>query len=1372
MLNGRALRAAVSAAMTFSAALAANAQFKAEDFKNEWIPSLAVPRMSKPPVIDGTIDPNEWRESSSLSGVADCGVPYLLPRPTTYYLAWDPGHIYLACRTYLRPGVKPAVYGGRADGLANTSDDGMEFVWKPMGKNAVNRNFAYKFFMNSIGNKGDTCRLTLGQMFKDWSPKFKAAHRLTEPGSAPGGGRWLEIEMSCTPEDFELKGENSAGDEWRMMLGFNHIPMWLQARIPCVGSYFDDSGGGYPRMTLSEGAPAVQLLQESLSNLSSDGTADLAIRACNPLKQEAKIDISVDVAGQIAKNETLTLPPGGEATFKMSEKLPPDVKTGVMHIKALCAGKPLLTYSTFFKVGNRPDMLAPVPPRDPNKFGLDVKFNPVTGLVFLTGDTWFFDKPEDAASMSWKIYPEGAPDKAVASGKEEKTVLWRFQRLEELPELKVGKYSVEATIAMKDGKTCGPMTAAIEKKDEAKEYPQWWGKDFGSSEQVIPPFTAIKSVQVSGVGVQEENPASSPDTRNLIPETFSCWGREYALTGLGLPAGIKSQDKPVLGAPARIVVKSGGKETVVPLAKAEITDRKDWRVRFKGTASGAGLAFSAEGWLEQDGFVYTRLTYGPEGKEPVAVEALRIEYPLADEDADALVCLGPGGNFSSMTAMLLPREKQGQLWSTLVTGRPGSGMVKGSFYPTVWVGNEHRGLVWWADSDRGWLPEDDVPAHEVVREKVSGVSVQVSGKSEEKAPDSRQPTADTCVVLRNNILGKPATLAEKRTVEFSYAATPFRPFVKGWRSIGATDDGTFVVPFRGLRKDSKTGEMVDPGARQQNWIHPESRYPEEWDAMWEEQRTKGLAGTNYTVGADQHAKQLQWTNPYAARSGVNWAHMSLCLFGYGPKTIEEKLLAYFGGNWTDEHDDRLIDYLMYLFDGAIGKGGVRSTYFDITFPVQNANPVRGLCYLLPDGRLQPGYVGWGSRRLYQRLQAVFAKYKLVPGAHGGHSTNAYLTVAMPWMDAVLDGERDFNLDVSDRDWVDNYSIERMRSMSSPHNWGVPICWMGNIYSSNQSKVDIVKLKRAEYLWMHDSWKNPYAGVGREDMPDKILDFGLNGDATAYSPYWRNPYASCPDKSLLVSTWRIADNDDTAMLAVPTTGPVDRALIGVYNYDRQNPRGATIKVDLKALGLDAPDSTVIARELYGPETGNDNYGNRVASDLFGMECRLDTSAGILELPPVPPHRGRYIGLQRLRKAESEKFSSELKSVADKAGAVLSIRPGEGLLNWGAADPGAAFCELGKAPDVAADNPAVQVASWTFKDRTLLAIVNTGDKPIDANLSVDLDKMNLVPRLPWQEYIRVRDFSRSERTATLDYHARKLAIPQLAPKTVQLVGIRRY
>ena len=48
-----------------------------------------------------------------------------MPRPTTYYLAWDDGHLYLAARTWIAPGTKPRCYG-REPGAAGVFDAGLE----------------------------------------------------------------------------------------------------------------------------------------------------------------------------------------------------------------------------------------------------------------------------------------------------------------------------------------------------------------------------------------------------------------------------------------------------------------------------------------------------------------------------------------------------------------------------------------------------------------------------------------------------------------------------------------------------------------------------------------------------------------------------------------------------------------------------------------------------------------------------------------------------------------------------------------------------------------------------------------------------------------------------------------------------------------------------------------------------------------------------------------------------------------------------------------------------------------------------------------------------------------------------------------------
>jgi hypothetical protein len=369
-----------------------------------------------------------------------------------------------------------------------------------------------------------------------------------------------------------------------------------------------------------------------------------------------------------------------------------------------------------------------MPPAD--AFPLVGSFNPARNNFRLSADTYYLENPADAKRVNYTVTRKG-DTKPVAEGVLDKPEYFYFDELLQLPALQAGEYLVSATMTLNSGKTLGPVTTTFTKLDEAKAFAEWWRKNIGNAERVLKPFEPL---QRDGQAV-------------------TLWGRTYRLNALGLPQQITSQGGHVLASQTRIVVTQGGKEIVVPLdGKLSFTEEA-WRIGFRGTAQGAALSFKTTGTIEQDGLVKISLSYAPQGETPVAVDALRLEFPIRADVAEGLLCIRPGGNFASLSHPLLP-NKQGPLWSTLELGGKGSGMKVGSFYPDVWLGSEQRGFFWWADSDEGWVPDDAIPAHEAVRQ-------------------------GDAVVLRNNVIGKPFHLDRLRTFIFSYNATPFRPLVKG-----------------------------------------------------------------------------------------------------------------------------------------------------------------------------------------------------------------------------------------------------------------------------------------------------------------------------------------------------------------------------------------------------------------------------------------------------------------------------------------------------------------------------------------------------------------------------------------------------------------
>ncbi len=739
----------------------------------EKVPAFCIPKMSHPPKIDGVIDPDEWKEAVAVSGLAqqNPGGNLLIMRPTTYYLGWDADNLYLACRTWIMPGYKPHV-SGRAPNTATAFDDGMEFNLKPMGKNvpAGQADSSYKFFINCLGSSGDQARVSVGQLFRTWQPHFTTATRLTPAGSAPWGGRWWECEMALPATAFGLVGPNRAGDQWKMLLAFNHIPGWMQAALPLASGYYDPSG--FPTATLVDNTPAIQVTMDNLPGV-KDGTAAVTFSAYNPTEQPVQLNLLAEYrelqgdgpasSDLLTRRKTLTVAPGQREEFYLNEPFPRDLgnHTGTIFYQVTQGERELYRYFSYFQLGYEARWRQYTPPAAP--FVLTGTFNPARNNYLLSADSYYLDDPAAAQSMSYLIHLAGQQN-AIAEGDITSVQDYYFSKLLTFPTLAAGNYVVEASLHTKDGKTLGPVSAEFVKKDEAKEYAAWWKNNIGNTERIIPPFTPMSRRQ----------------------STVAMYGRDYRLNALGLPVQVTSQGAPVLASPARIVAVIAGKEQVIRLQGLPIfTEEHPWRYRFTGTASGAGLRFTADGSVEQDGLALIHLTYAPLGKTPVKLEALRLEFPIAEREADCLLCIGSGGNFASSSSLILPKAKQGLLWSTLDTGKGGALMTVGSFYPDVWVGNEQRGLLWWGDSDEGWVPDDAVPAHEVLRQ----------GQE---------------VVLRNNIIGTPFTLDAPRTITFSYMASPFKPLVKGWRMALHSEDGTFTGAHK-KRTDPKTGQNITAG---------------------------------------------------------------------------------------------------------------------------------------------------------------------------------------------------------------------------------------------------------------------------------------------------------------------------------------------------------------------------------------------------------------------------------------------------------------------------------------------------------------------------------------------------------------------------------
>ena len=824
-----------------------------------------------------------------------------------------------------------------------------------------------KFVVNSVGC-GEYMKIypSIGQNLFNWRPTPRIANRVYDRD----GRRWWDMEMAMDLKDLQLPAPNKPDDPLGILLSAPlKNPEWQWLDVPSATGHLQNAG--FPRTVLTADRPYVQI--EEISGL-HDEKINLRSTIHNPATAPVTVKAVVKIvhgksaspgrienpATVVSEERTITIPARSLVRFDVAKTFPgldygpADRRTGismyeyrVMPVQPT-GTTPIFSHSLTFQ-GTDKSYLKAVPRT--TVFEYEQDFNPVQGLLFLSADTMDAQVPPGTqpAAAEYAITRAGRP---VGRGRLSHFTHAKYWGLIELPNLEPGTYKVELRLLDAAGKSLVSRSdIGFEKKDEPKVFAKWWNNRVGDTERVLRPFEPLK-IQPG----------------RTSPIAVSCTRRLYELDGLGLPIQIDANGGPVLARPARIVVDVGGKESVVRAAgPLKITSARPWRIEFEGPpATAAGIRFQAKGSMEQDGLVDLAMTFAPEGG-PVKLDRLRVEWPVDDALGLHMACIGQGGNYCARAIGRVPGG-QAEVWNTLNgIGLTGSGMTAGSFTGNLWLGSEQRGLLWAADSDRGWDVDDRVPAHCLVRE-------------------------GGAVVIRNNIVGScsgksPLELSGPRTIRLGYNATPFRKFERGWRinQISAANG------FSG----GKYKVNWDTGQDYFSVLSPPfedlKRWPE-YFAYCKEEATKRSVRGIYELAP---RLQTYLTNQIALR-------------GYMDKTVEPGMYRYFAGDWVpggEALSKTYTDYMIYLQDRQVREGGCTHFYYDISFTGHFlARLAAGFGYILPDGRIQPEGGDDNLRAWYKRTWAMIQENGLYPGGVSGHSTNSISLKALPFADAILDSE--------------------------------------------------------------------------------------------------------------------------------------------------------------------------------------------------------------------------------------------------------------------------------------------------------------------------------------------------------------------------------
>ncbi|MBT3291380.1 MAG: hypothetical protein HN380_28815, partial [Victivallales bacterium] len=158
-------------------------------------------------------------------------------------------------------------------------------------------------------------------------------------------------------------------------------------------------------------------------------------------------------------------------------------------------------------------------------------------------------------------------------------------------------------------------------------------------------------------------------------QTATLFGRVYQFASGPLPDQVASKGEALLRGP--IALHVGGS----PLVASEFAIRQTSPVRgeFSATLSNAEGAAAVKGWVENDGVVWYEM-------ELTARKAGAVELTIPNALGRGEIYHASAGGFGA---------------SGGTTGTV-AGQRRFQFYPSFWVGDRERGLLFFAESDNGW----------------------------------------------------------------------------------------------------------------------------------------------------------------------------------------------------------------------------------------------------------------------------------------------------------------------------------------------------------------------------------------------------------------------------------------------------------------------------------------------------------------------------------------------------------------------------------------------------------------------------------------------------------------------------------------------
>jgi len=596
----------------------------------------------------------------------------------------------------------------------------------------------------------------------------------------------------------------------------------------------------------------------------------------------------------------------------------------------------------------------------------------------------------------------------------------------DLPE---GDYEVRTSLLDAAGAVIAKQSAPFHKPG----LPVWSGNRLGMEDEVLAPWTPLKTDRGKA--------------------TVECWGRQY---GFGTFLRSASSLDVELIRPVTLEAVVNGQTVAFPDRGARVEEARDTRALLSGTSEAGGMGLTTRHQVDFDGFTWTDLTL--DAGEGMKVDELRLFWSMPASQA---------------TLMHADQMK----WS----GNP-AGALKPEGWSSdwthfFWLGNEDRGLAWYAETPRNWVTSKDKPAIEVTRE---GDQVNVT--------------------LR--LIAQPTAPKGKVEYGFGFMATPARPCpedARRWRMVPAP---------------RPTFEIIWPNDNMR-WYG----YPEPIDAAKFAERVKASHEKGCLVVPYVNLNYCSGGAPEWQYYGSRWA-------GDPPRGVLPSDVAAMGfpamGTCPANRDWQ--DFILYRIDEAIRKYEIDGIYIDCWCPYDcKAGPC---AWADAEGKVQHTRPIRAYREIIRRVYSLFRHARPDPLLMVHMSSEVDIPM-LSFTDTILDGEQ-FGPGKLVADYLDVLPPDAFRAEFLGRNFGPVEFFLPEFRPPNEQPGT---LNLAPYLLLHDvnPWPIWSDGATWTKLYEALDAFGIT--EARFEPYWRQPAAQS-EPQVLVSAYA---GKDGAILAVMNTG---------------------------------------------------------------------------------------------------------------------------------------------------------------------------------------------------------------------------------------------